>query len=182
MKSITTLVCLLLVAVCTTPLAAQIKLPFRGNDGSDNLKRLPNDQIEGTIWEYKATPKSKAQDGEKTNELKGKFRMEGKAMFAVKKRISVKGGGPGKLLEKIKSGDEFEVGPPEGPQQKRIGEYRKLSSGKYRLDFDDKDSLHGIMIIWKKDKKSGVYIGTYKEMEGKKTTGEFVVELKPIED
>lgn len=159
----------------------KIRKKAEGGSSSDNLPRLPNDQVEGTIWEYKATPESKVRDGKKTNELKGKFRLEGKAIFAVSKRITVPKGGPKEIVSKIREGGEIKI--PEGPQQKRLGEYRELSSkGKYRLDFDDKDSLHGIMIIWKKSNKSDVWMGTYKEMDGKKTTGEYVVELKPIED
>lgn len=151
--------------------------------GGGNLARLPNDQIEGTIWEYKATPKAKYLKGEKTDELKGKFRLEEDAIFDLGARLTLPEDGPKELFEKLKSGGEIELKLPGGPQQKRIGEYRKLDNGgKYRLDFDDKESLHGIMIIWKKEKTSDVWIGSYRAMDGKEVKAEYMVELKPIED
>ena len=71
---------------------------------------------------------------------------------------------------------------PSGPQQKRLGEYHKLTGGRIRLNFDDEESLHGIMIMNRKKKTSTVWIGVYKEMENRRTVREYLVELRTIED
>jgi len=87
-------------------------------------------------------------------------------------------GGCGRLWQAAPVGGK---GPnlklPSGPQQKHLVEYHKISSGKLRFDFNDKDSLHGIMIVQKKN-TDDVYLGTFTEREG--TTWD--VELRPIQD
>lgn len=157
-----------------------------GGGKSNTLSRLPDDQIEGTIYEYVGKTKSKPKKGEKEiPALKGKFRLEGKAIFDISKRLPIpKKDEVKKVIEKAKKGELDELKLPAKPQQKRLGEYRKLSSGKLRLDFKDtdKDGMNGIMIIWPKPKTNGVWLGTYSQKQGKRTVRSWIVELRAIED
>ena len=155
----------------------------KGNS-QQNLPRLPDDQIEGTIWEYKGKLKSKPKKGEKIPKLEGKFRTEGKAIFDISRRLALpKPGDVKKVVESIRKGDDLpDLKLPSKPQVKRLGEYRKLTRGRLRLDFNDKESLNGLMIIWKKAKTADVWMGTYAEKNGKKTVRSWIVELRPIED
>ena len=155
----------------------------KGNS-QQNLPRLPDDQIEGTTWSYKGKLKSKPKEGEKVLKLEGRFRTEGKAIFDISRRLPLsKPGEIKKVVESIRKGDDLpDLKLPSKPQVKRLGEYRKLTRGRLRLDFNDKESLNGIMIIWKKAKTEDVWMGTYSEKKGKKTVRSWIVELRPIED
>ncbi len=168
------------------PAAAQNPLADLLGKGNtqQNLPRGQDDQIEGTIWEYKGKLKSKPKEGEKIPKLEGKFRTEGKAIFDISRRLALpKPGDVKKVVESIRTGDGLpDLKLPSKPQVKRLGQYRKLTRGKLRLDFDDKESLNGIMIIWKKAKTADVWMGTYSEKKGKKTVRSWLVELRPIED
>lgn len=164
------------------PVLGQLPLPaLKQKQG--NLARLPNDQVEGTIFEYKATPKKKSKNPDDPTELEGKFRIEGKALFDVSRTVDLPSKGEvKKKFESIRKGKRPSIKLPAPPQQKRIGQFRKLRSGKYRLDFDDKESLYGIMIMGKKPGTSDVWIGTFSQKEGKRTVREWIVNLRPIED
>lgn len=181
--SIATALCLLTFLQSVSAQNPLADLLGKGN-APQNLPRLPDDQIEGTIWEYKGKLKSKPKEGEKIPKLEGRFRTEGKAVFDISRRLPLpKLGDVRKAVESIRNGD----GPPElklpsKPQVKRLGQYRKLSGGKLRLDLDDKESLNGIMIIWRKAKTADVWMGTYAEKKGRKTIRSWLVELRPIED
>jgi hypothetical protein len=148
----------------------------------DTLARLPDDQIEGTIWEYKGKPKFNVKAGEKKPELEGRFRVEDEAIFAVSRRVKVPG--PGDLKERLEDlrGEGGEVDLPEGAQQKRIGEYSKLSKGRIRMEFDDEKSLHGIMVLKLKKDTTDVWIGEYTEIVDEKKGRKWDIELRPIED
>ncbi len=58
-----------------------------GDASADTLQRLPNDNVEGTVWEYKGVlekGKASAADGDGDEpKLTGHFRTEGEAIFAV---------------------------------------------------------------------------------------------------
>lgn len=147
------------------------------------LPRHPDDQIEGTIWEYKGTLKGKPKEGEEPPKLEGRFRTEGKAIFDISKRLPI----PTKeevkkVVAKAKEGKLPELKLPPEPQAKRLGQYRKIDSKKWRLDFDDKDSLNGIMLIWLKKDTTDVWMGTYTEKKDNKTVREWQIEIRPIED
>jgi hypothetical protein len=71
---------------------------------------------------------------------------------------------------------------PAPPQQKRLGEYRTITGGKLRFDFNDRESLNGIMVVGKKKKTDDVWIGTFTEREGTKVVRTWDVELRPIQD
>lgn len=172
-----------LSVVCLGTLAAQAlaQLPPlpRPSDG----QREGNDQIEGTIFEYRGTLSSDAEKKADNKSLAGKFRIEGSAVldvsptFALPSKEEVK-----RLAGKVVEGKGVDLKLPAPPQQKRLGEYRKITGGKLRFDFNDKESLSGIMIIWKKKKTDDVYIGTFDEREGTKTVRKWDVEVRPIED
>ncbi|MCC7424128.1 MAG: hypothetical protein IT428_28005 [Planctomycetaceae bacterium] len=149
----------------------------------ETLPRLANDQIEGTIWEYKAKPKDPPKEGQEVETLEGKFRTEGSAIFDISKRIGLpEKKKVEKTVEAVKSGKAKEIKLPSPPQQKRIGEYHTLNSTKLRLDFNDPESLNGVMVVWKKKKTDDVLLGTFTQKEGKKTVKEWIVEIRPIED
>lgn len=166
----------ILILVTFTTLSAQPRLPNQG-------QRLPDDNVEGTIFEYKLTPKKKTEDGGPLDELEGQFRIEGSAVFAVNASIKLPSPDDAKkALRDLKKGKAPTIKAPSRPQQKRIGEYRKLSGKKRRFDFDHKDSLHGLMIVWPKKNTRDVWMGNYKHKEGKKVVMEYSVIVRPIED
>jgi hypothetical protein len=172
---------LLLAGAPHQPICAQppvLKPPGEG----DTLDRLPDDQIEGTIWEYKGKPKFKPKPGEKKPELEGRFRIEDEAIFAVSRRVKVPA--RGELKERLEElrGEGGEAALPEGAQQKRIGEYSKLSKGRIRMEFDDEKSLHGIMVLKLKKDTTDVWIGEYTEVVDEKKGRKWDIELRPIED
>lgn len=159
------------------------QLPPLPTPGGNNLKRLPDDQIEGTIFEYSGKLPSTAKEEDKSRTLSGKFRIEGSAILDVSPTIAL----PSKeevkkVVDGVVAGKGVNVKLPAGPQQKRLGEYHKITGGKLRLDFNDKDSLNGIMIIGRKKKTDDVWIGTFAEREGTKAVRTWDVEVRPIED
>lgn len=172
----TAILILVLMPIASAPAQPPIQLPGQG-------QRLPDDDVEGTIFEYKCTPKKKAKEGEEVEQLEGQFRIEGTAVFAVTGQIKLPSPDDAKkALDSLKKGKGLNLKAPGRPQQKRIGEYRKLSGKKRRFDFDDKDSLNGLMIVWKKKNTSDVWMGTFKQKEGDKVVKEYSVMVRPIED
>jgi hypothetical protein len=161
-----------------SPITAQPPLP-----PAPTGARAPDDQIEGTIFEYQGklngTPKK--EDAER--QLSGKFRIEGSAVFdvsptfALPSKDQVK-----KAVDGIVAGKGVNLKLPAPPQQKRLGEYRSITGGKLRFDFNDKQSLNGIMVVGKKKKTDDVWIGTFTEREGTKVIRTWDVELRPIQD
>ena len=80
--SLSCCVCFLaLASSASAQLPIPVPVPVPGQSG-DNLARLPDDQIEGTIFEYKGTFKAGTAAGE-PEALEGKFRLEGSAIFDV---------------------------------------------------------------------------------------------------
>lgn len=150
----------------------------------DSLPRMPDDNIEGTIWDYKATYEAKLKEGEeKPKPLTGRFRTEGEAVFDVGRRLQLPDlpqGGPRALVEKLKEGPPSELKLPTS-EVKRIGEYR-LTKGKLVVKFNDPKTLHGTMTLRKKKRTNTVWHGDYREMEGKKTVRRWKVEVRKIED
>ncbi|QDT62981.1 hypothetical protein [Calycomorphotria hydatis] len=174
---------IILVLACIAFIGQSSYLSAQPPFGPDLGKRLPDDSVEGTIWEYKCTPKANVKEGETIPTREGKFRFEDSAILDVSPRFKLPGKDEVKgTIDSLIRGEAPEIKLPEGPQQKRLGQYRKLRGGKYRLDFDDPESLHGLMIIWKKKNTNDVWMGTYNEMEKKKIVSRWVVELRPIED
>lgn len=173
------------VVVClAAPLYAQP--PFlRDPSNGGNLARLPNDQVEGAVWEYSGTPKSRQKAGEeKMEDIAGQLRVEETAVYEVSRSLKL----PGKkdvkgLVDALKSGEGREVSLPSGSKPKRIGEFSPLSNGRVRFELDNGKDLRGVIVGQKKNKTSDVLIGEYTEMDGKTKTGrQWQVELRPIED
>jgi len=177
-------ICCSAIVVAFLCASAAAQPPFlKKRNETDNLPRRPNDQVEGTIWEYKGKIKKSDKTGDKPEPIKGKFRIEGTAVFDVSSRISIPSRDDARgVLDKIKNGTGIELKKPAGSQQKRIGEYRKLSNGRIRIDFDDPDTLNGMMILRKKQNTRDVWFGTYDKKEDGKVVKEYEVELRPIED
>jgi hypothetical protein len=179
--------CLLsLLITCFMAQAALAQLPLPLKKVAEKLEEDKDKQdggIEGIIWEYKGTLEKAAAGDDKSATLEGKIRIEKSAIFDVSPTIQL----PSKeevkkVVDKVISGKGGDVKLPPAPQQKRLGEYRKLSGGKYRLDFNAKDSVNGIMIILKKRNTDDVLIGTFDERQGDKSIRKWNVELRPIED
>ncbi|MGC3968506.1 MAG: hypothetical protein QM775_14345 [Pirellulales bacterium] len=169
----------------TTSASAQlpgppVPVPVPGGGNGKNLARLPDDQIEGTIFEYKGTFKR----GEAAEDvLEGKFRLEGSAIFDVGGTFRAPSQAElEKIKQKILSGKGGDIRLPGGPQQKRLGQYQKISGGRLRLDLDDKESLNGTMLINRKKGTDDIWIGTFAEKEGTKVIRTWQVQLRPIED
>ena len=154
--------------------------------GKDQEKRdrRPNDDVEGTIWEYKSTKyKSTLKKGEEAPVLSGRIRIEGNAVFKADKKIKIGGeNNRRKKLKDLASGKGAEIDLGKQVDGERIGEYRKMSNGKYRFDFNDEDGLHGVMIAWPKDGVKGVWLADYSQKDGSKTTGKWLMELRAIKD
>ena len=146
-------------------------------------QRLPDDQIEGTIFEYQGklagTPRKEDED----RKLSGKFRVEGSAVFdvsptfALPSKDQVK-----KAVDGVVAGKGVNLKLPAPTQQKRLGEYRSISGGKLRFDFNDKESLNGIMVVSRKKKTEDVWVGTFTEREGTRVVRTWEIELRPIQD
>lgn len=162
---------------------AQLPIPVPVPAPGGNLQRLPDDQIEGTIFEYKGTFKASVSSTAEPEVLEGKFRLEGSAAFDVGGTLRAPSAAE---LEKVKnqilSGKGGELRLPGKPQQKRIGQYQKTTGDKLRIEFDDKESLHGTMLLVHKKGTDDVWIGTYAEREGTKLVRTWQVQVRPIED
>src|SRR5436190_3512636 len=156
------------------------QLPLPPGSGS---QRLTDDQIEGTIFEYQGNLTGTPRKEDEDRKLAGKFRIEGSAIFdvsptfALPSKVQVK-----KAVDGVVAGKGVNLKLPAPPQQKRLGEYHKITGGKLRLDFNDKESLNGIMIVSRKKKTDDVWIGTFTEREGTKIVRTWDVELRPIQD
>jgi hypothetical protein len=175
----------MLVLFCCTAAMAQGPLGdiLKGSK-QEQLPRMANDNVEGTIWEYKGTLKTPPKDAkEEVPTLEGRFRTQNKAIFDVSKRLPIpEKKDVEKVVESIKAGKAKEIKLSPGAQEKRLGQYRSISGGKLRLDLDDKDSLNGTMIIWPKKGTDDVWLGTYTEKIAGGKTRDWTVEVRPIED
>lgn len=169
------------VAWAATPARAQGPLDLLRGNSRSTLDRLPDDQIEGTVWEYTATVSKDSADDE-PEAMKGRFCTEGEAVFDLRRRLPIPTRGEvEETIESIRAGELDEISLPEGAQQKRIGEYR-YAKGKLLITFNDPKSLHGTMNLRKKKKTDTVWIGQYLEKEKKRVVQKWSVEVRPIED
>lgn len=167
---------------------AQPVIKSRIEKGTTN--RPPNDNLEGTIWQYRAERKD--NDG-KELVLEGRFRVEEKGIFEVDKQIELparplpglrknnkddfKGAGDTKDDSKGKS---ITVPSAKG---RRVGDVTKTNDGKSKLVIDAKDfPLQGIVIVWPKKDRPGVWMGTYQERKNDKNGEKWVIELRESED
>lgn len=152
--------------------------------------RPPNDNLEGAIWQYRAERKDK--DG-KEIVLEGRFRIEEKGVFEADKQIELPGRPLPGLRKNIKDegkaagdskddskGKSFTVPSAKG---RRVGDVTKTNDGKTKMVIEAKDfPLHGIVIVWPKKDRPGVWLGTYQERKNDKNGDKWVIELRESED
>lgn len=178
---------LVFVGLClfefTTPAAAQLPVPPVPVPGASGGQRLPDDQVEGIILEYQGVldPASKSQGDD--NVLAGRVRLEKTAIYEISPLIKV----PSleelqKVLNKLLSGKGGSVSLPPLPQQKRLGQFAKTGGNKLRLDFDDKETLYGTMLLFKEKGTADVWVGTYTDRKDGKTGRVWKVKVRPVED
>jgi hypothetical protein len=157
---------------------AQLPLP---PPPTNNGARAPDDSVEGVIFEYKGT--FKRGDAPEEEVLEGKFRLEKTAIFDVGGTFRAPSA---KELEKIKdkilSGKGGAIPLPPKPQQKRLGQFTKTGGNKLRLEFDDKESMNGTMLLYKNKTNADTFVGTFAEKEGTKVVRTWQVTVRPIED
>ena len=154
------------------------------NQQPETLPRRANDQIEGTVWEYRSIEyKMQLEPGEPEPQIDGRIRIEGNAVFDANPVINI---APrterADLLQRFVRGEGIELAAPAGPEEKRIGEYRRLDNGKIRFEFNDPDSLNGVMLAWPKEDAPGVWLANYFQHEGGQTTGKWLLEIRAVED
>lgn len=151
MARITRLYQLLTVAFClvAVPAYAQLPLPPR----TDSVPRLPNDNIEGSIWQFKATKRGEEKP------IEARFRVSDGAILEVPTPPDVKPGDGKTPPERVK-----EVLEKLGPKvaDKRIGDLEKMANGKTKLVFNEGPLLGQAIITPVKD-KTGVWSGEYRQ-------------------
>jgi len=161
--------------------AAQLPVPIPAPPGAGSGQRLPDDQIEGIVFEYKGT--FKRGEAAESEVLEGKFRLEKTAIFDV--GGTLRAPSPAdleKIKNKLLSGKGADIKLPQPPQQKRIGQFHKTTGDKLRLEFDDKDSMFGTMLLYHKKGTADVWHGTFAEKEGTKVVRTWQVSVRPIQD
>ncbi|MBC8117675.1 MAG: hypothetical protein H7062_25070 [Candidatus Saccharimonas sp.] len=157
--------------------------------------RRPNDDLEGTIWQYRATRKEKGDNESEEKEivLEGRFRIEEKGVFEADKQIELPGR-PLPGLRKNNKGEGNAAGDAKDDSKgksitvpsakgRRIGDVTKTNDGKTKLVIEAKDfPLQGIVIVWPKKDRPGVWMGTYQERKNDKNGDKWVIELRESED
>jgi hypothetical protein len=151
MARFTRLYGLLTIAFCLSalPAGAQLPLPPR----ADSVPRLPNDNIEGSIWQFKATKRGEEKP------IEARFRVSDGAILEVPTPPEVKPGDGKTPPERVK-----EVLEKLGPKvaDKRIGDLEKMANGKTKLVFNEGPLLGQAIITPVKD-KTGVWSGEYRQ-------------------
>ena len=139
------------IAFClvAVPASAQLPLPPR----ADSVPRLPNDNIEGSIWQFKATKRGEEKP------IEARFRVSDGAILEVPTPPEVKPGEGKTPPERVK-----EVLEKLGPKvaDKRIGDLEKMANGKTKLVFNEGPLLGQAIITPVKD-KTGVWSGEYRQ-------------------
>ncbi|MEN1681538.1 MAG: hypothetical protein AAGJ46_18305 [Planctomycetota bacterium] len=153
---------------------------------ADNLKRLPDDNVEGVIWEYKGELERGELEGQKEGRIGGLFRMEDEGLYAVGGVIKL----PGiqdiqKLLDDILKGAGREIRLPNF-KPRRIGDFKQGRTGRLTLTFDDEsndpNALYGTMILRPKKRQTTVFIGDFQEKEGRKTVRTWQMTVRKVQD
>jgi len=166
---------------------AQPAIKSRIEKGTAN--RPPNDNLEGAVWQYRAERKDK--DG-KEIVLEGRFRIEEKGVFEADKQIEL----PGRPLPGLRKNnkDEGKAGDSKDGSKgktvtvpsakgRRVGDVTKTNDGKTKMVIEAKDfPLQGIVIVWPKKDRPGVWMGTYQERKNDKNGDKWVIELRESED
>lgn len=153
---------------------------------ADTRERRPNDNVEGTIWEYEGELEKGELDGKKEASIAGKFRVEGTGIYAVGRSIRLTGKQDRKkLLEDLRNGGSRTFKTPDGTPT-RIGDVKSSKKSRITLDFDDErddpNALFGTMVLRLKKDLKNVYIGDYQEKEGKKTVRTWQMTVRKVQD
>lgn len=164
---------------------ARLRQAMEGN----TRERRPNDNVEGTIYEYKGELTKGDAEGKRAGDkdaptLEGMFRLEGEAIFAVGVTIDTPGKADRKrLLENLRSGKSTTLRSSTG-KPKRIGEYRVSDSGRIILNFDDtsEGGLNGTLSLRKDKDQRTVYFGDFKEKEGDRTVRTWRMTVRKVQD
>jgi hypothetical protein len=146
---------------------------LRSSD-SENLPRGPNNQIEGAIYQYRATlPKSDVEP------MQGRFRIEGAGIFNVEKEI----GAPKvrESLRNLRDGADGVTVQSEAREQ-RIGDVVAMEEGKIKLVFMDYEALPGFAIIQRKEGQTGVWKGYFQELKDGEAGRRWQIQVRTSED
>ena len=150
-----------LLAGWVTPAHAQTRPgPLRPADGT--APRAPNDQVEGSVWQFKAT----RQEAEKP--ITATFRVEENAILQVEKEIPTEqpaAGTPKRPRDRIKAGEGIKLPVAE---TKRVGDVTQMDNGKTKLIFTE-GPLKGQAIIAPMKDRPGVWSGEYRQRLDDKT-------------
>ncbi|MEM9186229.1 MAG: hypothetical protein AAGB00_06995 [Planctomycetota bacterium] len=150
------------------------------------LERLPDDNVEGTIWEYKGTLEKGELNGKKQASIAGTFRLEDGGIFAVGQAIRL----PGKddieeLIADLRAGRPKFLKLP-GGTPKRIGDFKVDRSKRMSLNFDDTsdepNALFGSMVLRPKKGSAQVFHGDFREKDGKKTVRNWQMTVRKVMD
>lgn len=147
--NLSALLTVLAFLVVGAPAKAQLPLPPR----ADSIPRLPNDQIEGAIWQFKATKRGEEKP------IEARLRVSEGAILEVPAPPEVKPGDGKTPPERVKEALE-KLGPKVA--DKRIGDVEKMDNGKTKLVFNE-GSLRGQAIITPVKDKKGVWSGEYRQ-------------------
>lgn len=170
--------------------AALAQLPIRNMiERSDNMKRRPNDDVEGIVLDYKGKLKKGEVDGKKAGDdgaptLEGMWRLEGEAIFAVGATVKTPGAGERtRLRDSLRAGRSTTIKLQSG-KPKRVGQYRVSDSGRliFTLDDESEGGLFGTLTLRKDKDQKTVYFGDFKEKEGKKTIRTWRMTVRKIQD
>ena len=133
--------------------------PLRPANGT--APRAPNDQVEGSVWQFKAT----RQEVEKP--ITATFRVEENAILQIEKEIPTEEpstGTPKRPRDRIKAGG---IKLP-AAKTKRVGDVTKMDNGKTKLIFTE-GPLQGQAIIAPLKDRPGVWSGEYRQRLDDKT-------------
>ena len=177
------LACISLIAA-SVPVYAQLPPPPVPVPGaSSNGQRLPDNTVEGIIFEYSGTldPATKGKGEDKP--LEGRFRLEKTAIYDLSPtaRLPTKAEVE-KVVEGVQSGDPGKIKLPEKPQQKRLGQFQKTGAGRLRLDFDNKEAMVGTMTLFKEKGNADVWVGTFTERVDGRAARVWKIKARPVED
>lgn len=161
------------LSIASSPIQAQIRVPRIIATDSDNLPRRPNDQIEGTIFEYTAVRSESSED------LSGRFRIEERGIYSVSREVA-----PQELRRAVRdalaNGNRLSL--PTTPQENRIGDVIPMMDGRYKLDFVDFEDLPGFAVIWPKKDRPGVWMGYFQELTDGKSGERWTIEIRESQD
>lgn len=163
-------------------------LPRKRGSDENQAKRLPNDQLEGALWEYRLVrelPDSKQKREELEtanvpNELRGRWRMDEGAVYEPAPVQPIEK--PGPKLAEMKRG-QVELKLPAPPAPVRIGDVTALDNGRKKIAFVDSQPFHGSLTIWPKPGHRDVWEGFGWETNAAgNRVQKWQVEMRLIED